>query len=241
MKVCRHSVLGTLLQRKEKRISGAERPQQKEKRISGAELNEHIVFTDPAGLHHIHPKTDRYGPHKAIAASREIYKHINLKSFPDNGKSFPDVVQRAIQIESQAKYYTYEGRHHVIHVAAPNYRKMLDKKLTQKDFESDLANAYKNVFEEFARSHGPKQELRLLPISSGEFVKRTPLSKCENMAPITAKAVHMGFAKLSDVLQQKLQKAEIKMCIYDEDEFDSYESAFFCQKVKYTPRPRRIR
>ena len=74
-------------------------------------------------------------------------------------------------------YGTPSSAKHVIHVASPDLRtvKTLDEALAW------LTKAYKNVFAEFERQSG--RTLRLLPLSSGEFVGKFEKNIHELTAP----------------------------------------------------------
>ena len=70
-----------------------------------------------------------------------------------------------------------------------------------------------------------RQVLRLLPISgglfAGPFKDDTP-----TFARITAKALQAGYQQLQLVEKKLLREIDIRMCIFEEKEFQAYDEAF---------------
>jgi hypothetical protein len=114
---------------------------------------EGAVIVDPAGLHFIDGRNNVGG---AEGASKAIYRWLGP------GYAFPADVKKQVTAVTMAAFHEY-GTKHVIHVASPNLKgKQYDEALGL------LTNAYKNVFAEF--DDGGGRMLRLLPLSSGQFV-----------------------------------------------------------------------
>ena len=71
----------------------------------------------------------------------------------------------------------------------------------------------------------PRQVLRLLPISggifAGPFKKDTP-----TFAQITADALQAGYEQLQSYEKEWLREIDIRMCIFEQEEFDAYLEAF---------------
>eukprot|EP01062_Namystynia_karyoxenos_P054229 TRINITY_DN44499_c0_g1_i2.p2 TRINITY_DN44499_c0_g1~~TRINITY_DN44499_c0_g1_i2.p2 ORF type:complete len:246 (+),score=55.19 TRINITY_DN44499_c0_g1_i2:72-740(+) len=163
--------------------------------------NARTAIVDPAGLYHIRGS----GPDLAGAASRQIYDHIGLKI------EFPQEVQDAISETTQAKYHRYAGDNHVIHVAGPDLR---------QEGVSALAEAYKNVFQEFCKTN--LKCLRLVPISGGVFLGdfRPELEQ------ITVESLRQGYQMLTEEERHQLRQCTLDMCVYEETEFEGFRRAF---------------
>ena len=106
----------------------------------------------------------------------------------------------------------------VIHVASPDFRSCSGIK--REEAMGALAKAYCNVFKEFNCS-GLKR-LRLLPISGGTFSGRFQ----SQVPALIAEAIQAAYRSLPIPVQATLKAATFEMCIYDEDEYQSYTNAF---------------
>ena len=176
-----------------------------------------IAIIDPAGL----PFIQKTGPSKACGASGAIYKWLGIQKW----KSYPTQVKYAIKAETQAKLHVYvregyqnNGPVSVIHVASPDFRSCSGIK--REEAMGALAKAYCKVFKEFNCS-GPKR-FRLLPISGGTFSGRFQ----SELPALIAVAIHAANRSLPMPVQATLKAATFEMCIYDEDEYQSYTNAF---------------
>ena len=70
-----------------------------------------------------------------------------------------------------------------------------------------------------------RQVLRLLPISGGIFAGPFR-GDAATFAPITAKALLAGYEQLQSDEQEYMRKIDIRMCIFEEEEFNAYLEAF---------------
>ena len=149
---------------------------------------DNAVVVDPAGLRFIQGASIG----GAQGASRAIYEW--LRKEPGAGFAFPAEVKKKVTDVTMAAFHAYgtpSSAKHVIHVASPDLRtvKTLDEALAW------LTKAYKNVFAEFERQSG--RTLRLLPLSSGEFVGKFE----KNIHELTARAFYAaGGAEIDNLV-----------------------------------------
>merc|ERR1740123_270920 len=164
-----HGVLGTVLTSKGiKRVAAEPAPG--------------LPIVDPAGLHHI-----RSGPMGAGGAAGQIYRWLGIAG----DDSFPCSVRTAIQKPLQAKLHFY-GPKACLHVVGPDFR---DRSISQEQATDELAEAYKAIFCEFARSR--LGGLRMLPISGGIFSG----SFAPELPVLTVKALRKAFDDLPKPVQ----------------------------------------
>ena len=207
--------------------------------------DEHTVFVDPAGLHHIQDS----GPAGAGGASGAIYAFLGMAS----NRAFPSSVVARVQRSCDAVLHTYGGeeakrlQRHVIHVVGPDFRK---ERVTERmgmpsssgaysweTAREDLALAYSNVLREFAVVYAKEEAagegsmgawaLRLLPISSGIFggeLASTPA----RMAQLTVEALAGGFEALGETSRRRLGEhgRAVSMCVFDTRQLPAFEAAF---------------
>ena len=168
-----------------------------------------LPIVDPAGLHYIRTN----GPRGAGGAAGSIYEWLGISE----DQSFPRPVREAIRAPLQSKLHYYGGMKAVIHVVGPDFN---GRDCSREDALDELTEAYGATLREFARSK--LGGLRMLPISGGIFAG--PFAP--ELPSLTCKALRRAFDGLPSNLQHIVSVARLDMCIFDDDEYDTYVHAF---------------
>lgn len=176
--------------------------------------NASTVFVDPAGL----PFIVENCPDFAGAASRAVYNHVGISSFPEP-------VRTGITAPTHAKYHSYEGESqafNVIHVVGPDLR--------DPEYDSiekarvSLCKAYTSVLREFCTARAADAKLttlRLLPISGGVFAGAFG----RELPALTMEAISAAFMAQSDEGRELLLASTVDLCIFMENEYEDYQAA----------------
>eukprot|EP00930_Biecheleria_cincta_P049722 TRINITY_DN3491_c0_g1_i1.p1 TRINITY_DN3491_c0_g1~~TRINITY_DN3491_c0_g1_i1.p1 ORF type:complete len:1301 (-),score=273.03 TRINITY_DN3491_c0_g1_i1:80-3685(-) len=197
------------------------------------------VVVDPAGWAFISKAGNAKG---AAGASGAIYDWLGLRSAGASGKFPMEVLNhfKAAQeedAETLAKWHRYEDGMDVIHTIGP---KIMDvyKSLPE------LTRTYVNVLDEFCKfidsaarsgpaSNAPPQHLlRLLPVSSGIFLRNKKLEK--HMPQLTWTALSLAFGALPSAQQEQLRTSVIEVCIFEKNKVPLYEQSLQ-DKLKLVP------
>eukprot|EP00931_Biecheleriopsis_adriatica_P103592 TRINITY_DN78403_c0_g1_i1.p1 TRINITY_DN78403_c0_g1~~TRINITY_DN78403_c0_g1_i1.p1 ORF type:complete len:292 (-),score=72.19 TRINITY_DN78403_c0_g1_i1:190-1065(-) len=195
--------------------------------VLGVQLTAHGIFAkkgsspsagtavvDPAGLRFI----QSLGPAGACCASAAVYDWVGIR----NDAAFPESVRESVQDETDAAFHKY-GDRDVIHVVGPDFFASDANSKGKELAVEDLTKAYGNVLSEFVASGAAR--LRLLPISGGTFAG--PFKK--DLPEMTFTALENSFISLSQHSQEALLEAlgdgKIEMCIFEEKELASFQSA----------------
>mmetsp|Transcript_33285 Transcript_33285/g.55007 ORF Transcript_33285/g.55007 Transcript_33285/m.55007 type:complete len:232 (-) Transcript_33285:231-926(-) len=182
------------------------------------------VFVDPAGL----PFIEHNCPDAAGAASRAVYNHVGISSFPE-------AVRTGITAATHAKFFSYGGgtegveaagastqAYQVIHVVGPDLR---DPEYDSVEKASaSLSEAYTNVLREFCKAKAADAKLthlRLLPISGGIFAG----AFAEELPTLTMGAIAAAYMAQPAEGREMLDSSTVELCIFMENEFESYVAA----------------
>ena len=172
------------------------------------------TVVDPAGLPYI---TGSYTPSRAGAASRAIYNWCGLAK----KQSFPQPIKDAVKKPSDAKLHIYGSGNqskYIIHVVGPDFRGGGDTTSQAIDI---LSKSYTNVFKECGDLPVSITNVHLLPISGGVFLGKFK----DNLMHITMTAIKTGFSRLNASEKKTILAKNIKLCIFDEDEFEPFKVA----------------